>query len=157
GFGNANQLSPWNKEQFLFTRPPTKSTLVATALNINVPPNKWKGTPQPASSDVVNAVKTSATAEATLGILGAEVYDANRGKGINVLGFKAYGQHSAFYPDSSSTSFDKQNVRDGHYTLWSPTVYITKVDGSNAPTNVAAKYLIDLVLGNPTPKTDAGK
>ena len=150
GFGNANKLMPWKQEPFLFIRPPTKSTLVATAENIAVPPNKWKGTPEAASSDVVNAVKASTTPEATIGILGDEVYDANRGKGINVLAYKAFGQNSAYYPDTTSTSFDKQNVRDGHYTLWSPTVYITKVDAGGAPTNTSVKYVTDLVLGNPT-------
>src|SRR5262249_31364360 len=85
GFGNANPLAPtydpWNNESFLFIRPTTKSTLVATAKNISVPPAKWKGTPEPASADVVNAVANSTNAEATIGILGAEVYDSNRTKG----------------------------------------------------------------------------
>lgn len=153
GFGNANPLAPtydpWNDETFMFIRPATKSTLVATAANIEVPPNKWKGVPEPASSDVVNAVATSPTPEATIGILGAEVYDAKRGPtpGIKTLAFKAFGQNRAYYPDSTSSAFDKQNVRDGHYGLWSPTVYITHVDASNVPTNPAVRYLVDLVLG----------
>ncbi len=156
GFGNANKLTPWNMEQLLFIRPPTKSTLVATALNIAVPPNKWKGVPEAASGDVVNAVKGATNAQAAIGILGDEVYDANRGKGINVLAYKAYGQDRAYYPDSTSTSFDKQNLRDGHYTLWSPTVYIAKVDANNVPTNTAVHYLIDLVLGNPAAPPPGG-
>ncbi len=151
GFGNANPLAPtydpWNNESFLFIRPSTKSTLVATAKNIDVPPNKWKGVPEAASTDVVNAVTNSTSPEATIGILGAEVYDANRGKGIKTLAFKAFNQNTAYYPDSSSSTFDKQNLRDGHYTLWSPTVYITKVDGSNTPTNPEVATLMDAVLG----------
>jgi hypothetical protein len=152
GFGAANPLAPqydpWNNEAFLFIRPTTKSTLVATAKNIDVPPNKWKGVQEAASSDVVTAVSTSVQPEATVGILGAEVYDSNRGKGIQTLAFQAFGQNAAFYPDSTSTSFDKQNLRDGHYTLWSPTVYITSVNATNVPTNPAVKYVTDLVLGN---------
>ena len=54
-------------------------------------------------------------------------------------------------PDSSVASFDKRNLRDGHYTPWAPTVYITAVDGTNTPTSARAKTFIDLVLGNPTP------
>jgi hypothetical protein len=150
GFGNTNPLGPpWNNDQFLFIRPSTKSTLVATALNIHVPPSKWKGVSEAASSDVVNAVTNSAMPAATIGILGAEVYDGDRGKGIKTLAFQAFGQSAAYYPDSTATAFDKQNLRDGHYTLWSPTVYITKVDGSGLPTNPAVRYLTDLVLGNP--------
>src|SRR5262249_53465299 len=153
GFGANNPLAPtynpWNVEQFMFIRPATKSTLVATAKNIAVPPAKWKGMPLNASTDVVNAVKNTSMVEPTIGILGAEVYDANRGGNIKTLAFQAFGQHGAYYPDSTSTAFDKRNLRDGHYTLWSPTVYITKVDGSNVPTDPAVKYMMDLVLGNP--------
>jgi hypothetical protein len=77
------------------------------------------------------------------------VYDANRGMGIDVLAFSTFNQQYAFYPDSTTSSFDKQNVRDGHYVDWSPTVYITAVDGSGVPTDPSVKYITDLVLGVP--------
>ncbi|MES1175815.1 MAG: hypothetical protein ABUL62_15950 [Myxococcales bacterium] len=151
GLGANNPLSPtynpWNDEQFMFIRPVTKSTLVATALNIELLPSLWKGQKKDMSSDVVTAVKGSTKPLATIGILGAEVYDSNRQNGIKTLAFQAKNQAAAYYPDSTSTSFDKQNVRDGHYTLWSPTVYIAPVDGSQVPTNPAVKYLVDLVQG----------
>jgi hypothetical protein len=99
-----------------------------------------------ASSDVVNAVVNSPNAEASIGILGAEVYDANRGKGLKTLAFRALGQKEAYYPDSSDSAFDKQNVRDGHYALWSPTVYITKTD-ANGPLNPSVAAITDAVLG----------
>jgi len=152
----ANPSDPWNNPAFMFIRPTTKSTLVATAKNIDLPPTDWMGVPESASSDVVNAVTSSAMPEPTIGILGAEVYDADRGKGIKTLAFQAFHQSGAYYPDSSSTAFDKQNLRDGHYTLWSPTVYITPVDGSGQPTKPAVQYITDLVLGNtPTTAPDA--
>jgi hypothetical protein len=147
GFGNNNLLTPWNNIAFMFIRPPTKSTLVATAFNILVPPNKWLGTPEAASTDVLSAVINSAQVEPTIGILGDEVYNANRGKGARVLAYRAFGQKHAYYPDSDDQSFDRRNVRDGHYTLWSPTVYITKLGGNNKPANPDVGYLVDLVLG----------
>lgn len=154
GFGDANPLAPdynpWNDESFMFIRPATKSTLVATAKNIDVPPDQWKGVPEAASSDVVTAVSAATDAEATIGILGAEVYDGNRGGGLQTLAFQAFGQNAAYYPDSTSAAFDKQNVRDGHYTLWSPTVYITLVDDAGAPVDPTVRYVTDLVLGNAT-------
>jgi len=152
----ANASNSWNNPMFMFIRPTTKSTLVATAKNIDLPPTDWMGVQESASSDVVNAVTNSASPEPTIGILGAEVYDADRGKGIKTLAFQAFNQSGAYYPDSSSSAFDKQNLRDGHYTLWSPTVYITPVDGSGKPTNPAVQYITDLVLGNtPTTAPDA--
>jgi hypothetical protein len=149
----------WNDPTQLFLRPATKSTLVATALNIVLTPKEATlvgpdgGTSdgrhlEPASNDVLTAVAASTSMQA-LGILGDEVFDANRGKGVNVLAFKTFGQTAAYYPDSTTTAFDKQNIRDGHYTLWSPTVYIAPVDGTGAPSNPAVKYITDLVLGNP--------
>lgn len=162
GFGAQNPLAPtfdpWNDEAFLFIRPATKSTLVATAKNVALPANKWKGDQKQMSGEVVTAVSTSTKPKATIGILGSEVYDSNRSKGIQTLAFQATGQKAAYYPDSTSAKFDKQNVRDGHYTLWSPTVYIAPVDAQNVPTNPTVKYLIDLVVGEskPVPPSGAG-
>jgi hypothetical protein len=147
GFGDENKLHPWDDQDLMFIRPPSKSTLVVLADNIQVPPNKWHGVAENASSDVVTAVSTSPSPQPTIGILGAEVYDADRSAGIKTLAYRTFGQYHAYYPDSTATAFDKKNVRDGHYTLWSPTVYITPVDASGAPTNPAVAYLEDLVLG----------
>ncbi|HEY1690998.1 MAG TPA: hypothetical protein VGG39_02485 [Polyangiaceae bacterium] len=147
GFGDQNQLAPWNDQELMFIRPPSKSTLVATAANILVPPDKWHGIPEDASEQVVSAVATSPDVERTVGILGSEVYDADRGAGIKTLAFQAFGQEHAYFPDSGASAFDKRNVRDGHYTLWSPTVYITPTDASGNPVNPDVAYLEDLVLG----------
>ena len=37
------------------------------------------------------------------------------------------GRHAdnGYLPDTSSTAFDKRNVRDGHYLGWSHVVYLT--------------------------------
>ena len=32
----------------------------------------------------------------------------------------------AYYPDKKAGTFDKQNVRDGHYVPWAPTPYMAK-------------------------------
>jgi hypothetical protein len=132
---------------------------VATALNIGLTAAEMSlatadgGTTdgrnlEATSTEVLSAVE-AATSPQAIGILGDEVFDANRGKGVDVLAFQAFNEASAYYPDSTTTSFDKQNIRDGHYGLWSPTVYITPVDGSGVPSNPAVKYITDLVLGNP--------
>ncbi|MEI9949071.1 MAG: hypothetical protein WDO74_08830 [Pseudomonadota bacterium] len=161
GFGDANPLAPtydpWNKQSFMFIRTTTKSTLVAIAKNIGVPPAKWKGIPENLSSEVVSAVSGSANPEATIGILGAEVYDGARTTaGIKTLAFQALGQKGAFFPDSTSAAFDKQNLRDGHYALWSPTVYITPVNASHVPSNPSVKYIEDLLFGNPVAAPPGG-
>lgn len=149
----------WNVPTQFYLRPATKSTLVAIALNVGLTAKQATlaapdgGTADgrnlvPASNGVLTAVATSSSLQA-IGLLGDEIFDANRGKGVHVLAFKAFRQNHAFYPDSTTTSFDKQNIRDGHFTLWSPTVYIAPVDGGGIPTHPAVKYILDLVLGNP--------
>lgn len=156
GFGAAGKVQPWTDESFYFIRTTTKSTLLTMAAAIGVPGAKWKGTMFDKSSDVLNGVATSTSPEKTIGILGAEVYDANRDK-VNTLAFQAYKQKHAFYPDSTSTSFDKRNVRDGHYTIWSPTVYLGAVDAQGNPTNSKVKYVVDMILSktvSPAPDFD---
>jgi hypothetical protein len=145
GFGTAGGAQPWTDENQLFIRTPTKSTLLSWAFNISVPAAKWKGMRFDKSSEVVTALTTSQSPGKAIGILGVEVFDANRDK-LNVLAYRAKGQHYAYYPDSTATATDKKNVRDGHYTVWSPTIYMAK-GAAGVPTNAGAAYVINLIAG----------
>lgn len=147
GFGTAGMISPWNDENLMFIRTLTKSTLLAWAYNLGVlPPDKWKGQRYDGSQMVVNALLGATDDEKAIGLLGGEVYDRYRDE-LDALAFRAYGQRYAYYPDSTSTSFDKKNVRDGHYTVWSPTIWMTRVNGAGVPLSANAAYVIDLILG----------
>lgn len=156
GFGAQGMALPWVDEAQMFIRTVSKSTLVAWAKNIGVDPMKWKGVRRDGSPMVVADLEGSTAPESAIGILGAEVYDAERTK-LNVLAYKSKGQYYAYYPDSTSTSFDKKNVRDGHYTVWSPTIWMDFIDGSQMPTSAAARYVIDIIAGKtvaPAPTFD---
>ncbi|MFT3925645.1 MAG: hypothetical protein QM778_24100 [Myxococcales bacterium] len=146
GFGNGGMAEPWTDEAFMYIRTVTKSTLLSMAAAISVPADKWRGQRFDKSSEVLSALTASTNPEKSIGILGVELYDQHRDQ-VNVLAYRAYGQRYAYYPDSSATSFDKRNVRDGHYVPWSPTVWLTKVDTAGAPVDPRAKYLIDSILG----------
>jgi hypothetical protein len=148
GFGSQSEVDPWDNEQFMFIRTTTKSTLLTLMAAVNVPVNKAKGKQYDASSDVLNAVIGTGSTEKTIGLLGAEIFDANRDK-LKTLAFKGFKQRYAYWPDSSPTAFDKANVRDGHYLPWSPTVYITTVDGQGVANKPNVKYFMDMVLGSP--------
>lgn len=148
GFGNTDQVDPWNDENFLFIRPSSKSTLLTWASLLGVPASKWKGQRLDTSTMVLNSVAMSTSAEKTIGLLGAEIYDGQRNV-VNALAFKTWGQSYGYYPDSTPSAFDKQNVRDGHYVSWSPTVWLAHVDGSGVPTDARVKYVIDALLGDP--------
>jgi hypothetical protein len=145
GWGAPGGALPWLDETHLFIRTSTKSTLLTWAAAIRVPVPKWHGVPEDSSTAVLNLVSQSTSPEATLGLLGAEVYDANRST-LKTLAFQWFGQHHAWYPDSSSQAFDKKNLRDGHYAVWSPTVWLTHIHASGVALNPDAQYFINLVI-----------
>jgi hypothetical protein len=156
GYGMSGEVTPWTDELHLFTRPTTKSTLLTWAAAIDVPAAKWKGQPQSTSTLVLNMVSQSTAPEATVGLLGAEIYDANR-SALKDLAFQWFGQHHAWYPDSSAAAFDKKNLRDGHYAVWSPTFWLTHIDpATGIAVDPRTTYLINLILAKTqTPAFDA--
>jgi hypothetical protein len=146
GFGAAGMIAPWVDEMQLYVRKITKSTLLAWAKNLSIdPPDRFKGQKLEASSDVVAGINMGNPA--AIGILGAEVYDANRTT-MKSLAYRAKGQYAAYYADSSSSARDKKNVRDGHYTVWSPTIWMDTVDAvTGMPVNATARYVIEMIAG----------
>ncbi|MEJ7602889.1 MAG: hypothetical protein WKG01_33685, partial [Kofleriaceae bacterium] len=144
GFGMAGMINPWMNESQMFIRTITKSTLLAWAANISVPGDKWKGIRFDGSPMVVSAIETGPPE--AIGILGQEVYDARRDT-LNILAFRSRGQYAAYYPDSNKTSHDKKNVRDGHYTVWSPTIWMDTINGAGAPVDADARYVVELISG----------
>jgi hypothetical protein len=86
-------------------------------------------------------VANSTSPEATIGILASDVADVNRAS-VRALAYQTWGQDCAYLPDSSATSFDKLNVRNGHYAMWGPIHFYAKVNASGTPTNPAAANLI---------------
>jgi hypothetical protein len=157
--GSSTAVSEWNVPPQFFLRPATKSTLVSTALNIGLSPTQMTlatadgGTSDGrqllgSSTDVLTGV-AAATSNQAIGILGSEVYDTNRGKGINELAYAGFGQTTRYYPDSTTTSFDKQNLRNGNYTLWSPAVIVEAVNSSGVSADPYVQYFTEAFLGTP--------
>lgn len=146
GWGTSGMLQPWTVEANLAIRNPTSGTEQVIAHNIAVPAGRWKGVDKGGSGGVVTAVSTSTAPESTIGILGSDVYDANRDK-LTALAFQSYRQKAAYYADSTATSFDKRNVRNGHYVNWGYLHMITRLDGGGAM-NPNAKRFVDWVTGN---------
>lgn len=155
GFGMAGMAAPWVDESQLFIRTVTKSTLLAWAANVSVPADKWKGVRRDGSPMVIADLEASTSPEKAIGILGAEVYDSRRAT-LKSLAFQARGQYAAYWPDSTPSSFDKKNVRDGHYTVWSPTIWMD-TEAGGAPASADARYVADLITGRsvtPAPAFD---
>lgn len=145
GFGaSEGMVSPWTDDAELYARNATASSQIALALAANIPIGKFKGNDAMTANGMVTAVAMSPNPEAALGFVGAEVADQHRDV-LRTLAFQAYDQTCGYWPDSTPTAFDKQNVRDGHYFLWTPYRFFAPVDAGgeiiHAPTRTAVGYI----------------
>ncbi len=143
------QASPWVVQNQRFIRGTTASTTLTMSAAIALKASQMKAaTPSTTSALLEAAVETSPDAQAALGILGLDLFDQDRSR-VKLLAFKGFNQRFAYYPDSTSGSFDKQNVRDGHYLPWAPTPYLFINDGVGGatPTNATVKRVVELVFG----------
>jgi ABC-type phosphate transport system substrate-binding protein len=145
GLGQAGK-SPWDDETVMWVRNAQSGTQSMIATAIKVPPTKFKGNDSGGSSGVLTNVSSATSVDKAIGILSTGEADDARDK-IRELAYQHYGQSCGFWPDSSATSFDKMNVRDGHYPIWGPLHLFAHVDSSGKPTNPEAATLIDYVSG----------
>lgn len=148
GFGQMGMAEPWVNELLDFIRPVTKGTIISMGASIKVPPARWKGVRVDQSSAVLSMLAASTDPERSIAILGNDIYDPARNM-VNALAFKAFGQKYAYWPDSTANAFDKRNVRDGHYHMWSYTQWMYKKDAFGNPASFAAKRLVDAIVGQP--------
>ena len=151
-------VMPWSDPMFIYGRPASKGTQVSIGANIGVAAAKWKLLNDPMhmidlSPMVATAIAgnlTNGNAEQTLGILGVEIYDATANRAqLHSLAFRAFGQTHSYWPDSTPTAFDKKNVRDGHYPLWSYVQYMVPSTDGKTAANPNAQTIIDLFTGKP--------
>lgn len=127
GFGQQGQAQPWVDETQIFRRDANSAAQLFISFATGVPAEKFKGIDTKSNSGTVTAVAASTKPEAALGLVSGEVADANRAT-IQTLAYQHTGQRCGFLPDSTSTSFDKRNVRSGRYHIWSPLHFFAKVD-----------------------------
>jgi hypothetical protein len=156
GLGAAGQATPWVDPMYFFIRPDSSGTKNLLAAAIHVPVAKWLGISKDPitgkgfkSQDVLsNVAAQGANADKTLGILGADFYDGGTVRQqVKALAFRAYKQKKAYWADSSPTSFDKKNVRDGHYVPFGYAHFIGATDASGNLSNAKAKLVVDILTG----------
>jgi hypothetical protein len=121
-FGGGGGVPPWEDPGFLFIRGQGTATLRLVAKEIGLLPNQFWGIDQGsglAMAQNLSLLTSPGDADATLGMLGTDIYDQPAYRdSLKALGFQAQGQSCAYLPDSTLISRDKINVRDGHYPLW---------------------------------------
>jgi hypothetical protein len=146
---------PWLNDTFKIIRDMTSGTQGILASAIGIPSNKVHGTTATpnSSAGVLAGVTGSSTPEATVGLLAAAFYDSHRDT-LTQLAFKAYKQYYAYFADSSPTSFDKKNVRDGHYLPFGYVHMLVRTDSSGNISNANVSNFVKYVLGQqPLPGT----
>jgi ABC-type phosphate transport system substrate-binding protein len=153
GLGAAGE-TPWDNPGLFAIRDSTSGTQTMLAKAIGLDATKWVGVNTGGSGNVFLGIKNSLTpvvkaaptaaadASKLIGILSSGEADADT---VNVkkLAFQGTGQTCAFWADSGVSALDKKYVRDGHYPVWGPLHVLAKADAQGAPTNAAAKAVID--------------
>ncbi|HEY8074348.1 MAG TPA: hypothetical protein VIF62_09565 [Labilithrix sp.] len=144
----AGNIAPWTDDGFIYKRVASSGTVQLISAGIGVPADKWHGSLPPnggLDKDMAAVVSGSAQPEKTIGVLAMPFLntDPNLPLQLSVLAYKHYGQQCAYYPDSTPTSRDKANVRDGHYALWGPVHFLAKLDSNGNIRNPNAKRVVD--------------
>jgi ABC-type phosphate transport system substrate-binding protein len=150
GFGAAGQAEPWIDENRIFKRDPNSGAALFIALASGVPAEKLKGIDAKSNGNTITLVSTAPNPESAIGIVSGEVAEANQNV-ISTLAYQHYGQSCGYWPSTTASSFDKRNIRDGHYFIWSPTHFFTRVDAQGKPTSAGAEKLIGYITGTLAP------
>ncbi len=66
-----------------------------------------------------------------------------------MLAYQHTNQSCGWLPSGAPNIYDKINVRNGLYALWSPVHFIAAVDGGGTPTDANAKAFIGYFTGTP--------
>ncbi len=154
------EVEPWTDPNFVLVRNPGSSTQLTIGANVGIAGTMWNGalTGHQGSSDVRDAViaeNSTGNAEKTIGILNSSKWEAAFEE-LRVLAFQPFnGCIGALYPDSTSTSRDKRNVRDGHYPIWTNLRFILRVDDAGTVVTdngedaaARAELFVDLMTGD---------
>jgi hypothetical protein len=126
--GNDGGAAPWTDYERYYVRNKNTGTQQMIGKAIGVPPDEFWGidrhNAQAVHADLQELNSDPAEAEQAIGIISVAVYDSDRNN-LRALAFTASGQDCAYLPDSTATSYDKRNVRDGQYPIWGPIHFFT--------------------------------
>ena len=147
---------------FSFQRNDKSGTQLMLGANIGVVANLWKGqTNIPggaaigSTQDLLDSMTTKLPSgtdpSKVIGIAASGDVDGKRDQ-VRVLPFQPKGETCGYTPDSdSSTTFDKANVRDGHYLPAGPLHLYAHAPGGSVA-NADVQKVLDALTG----KTDPG-
>jgi len=150
GLGGQNsaglKASPWIAPAYYSIRNSGAGSTALTAALIDVPRAAFWGVDRLSTDAIRDSLKVSPAPEQSIGILSIDYVDKDRGN-LRVLFLQSEGQLSGYLPDSTDTSLNKENVRDGHYPLWGYVhFYTANVNG--APSAAAGAFVTRFSVPN---------
>ncbi len=139
--GGNSVVMPWNNPQLYFVRSSGTGTIQLPSKAISIAATAWWGFDRLSAGNLVESMEavTPTDAEASIGVLSNDYADRSRAN-LTELAFQQQGQTYAYLPDSSPTSLDKANVRDGHYPMWGKVHLLATVNGGEP--SAAASALV---------------
>jgi hypothetical protein len=128
--GGNSVVMPWNDPTYYFVRSSGTGTIQLPSKAIDVAPTMWWGFDRLSAGNLVETMEAvpPENAEASIGVLSNDYADRSRAN-LTELFFQQHGQSYGYLPDSSPTSLDKMNVRDGHYPMWGQIHLLAHVVG----------------------------
>jgi len=137
----AADVSPWTNPRHMILR--TTSSFVHQFVAASVFDSPLKvfydhpsitgrvGVEVPGNPESVTQIVTAGASnpESPLGYVSGSAADAGRAS-VKTLAYQHFGQTCAYWPDSSESSLDKINVRQGLYHFWTPGHFFAPVNGS---------------------------
>ena len=143
--GDNGRVAPWTDARYYFTRSAGTGTLQLVARTIAVDPGLVWGIDRLSAANLVASMEAvnPAVAENAIGLLSSDFADRSRAN-LRMLAFQQRGQLRGYLPDSTATSFDKANVRDGHYPIWGAIHLIAATQ--NGVASPAASALITRLI-----------
>jgi hypothetical protein len=128
--------APWTDPTNYSIRNSSSGSTVLTAIMADVPSTMFWGIDRLSTENLRDSLLASTSINSSIGILSIDFNDKNRGN-LKALYLQAKGQSCGYLPDSSSTTYDKLNVRDGHYPLWGYVHFFTRLGPGSVPTSAA--------------------
>jgi hypothetical protein len=140
--GSGLKDAPWNDRTNFSIRNAGAASTVLTALLTDVPRTKFWGVDRLSTDNLRDSLLAApkAAVNSSIGILSVDYNDKDRDN-LRALYLQSAGQLSGYQPDSSPTSRDKANVRDGHYPLWGYVHFFTSTRGGTGASE-AAKAMV---------------
>ncbi len=149
GFGAASHVvAPWTDPTTILHRDENSGAENVFAKTLVLDVSKFSGNSLNSTGTLVNQVAGAMGADvaSTIGGANVSILDQRRDE-VRLLPYQHYDQTCGYYPDSTATSFDKKNIRNGHYPIWGVVHILTRVDAGGLPVNPGANRFINLTLG----------